>query len=107
MTHVITDECIKCKYTDCVEVCPADCFYEGELMLVIDPDKCIDCGICIPMCPVGAIKTETKELIDWIKFAKLNSQIWPNITLRKAPLADADKHKYEKDKIKYITEKNF
>jgi len=108
MTHVITDECIKCKYTDCVEVCPVNCFYEGALMLVINPNECIDCGICFSICPIGAIKTETKELIDWIEFAKSNSQIWPNLTVKKAPLAGAEKYKNEKNKFKkYITERNF
>ena len=56
MTYVVTDECVKCKYTDCVEVCPVDCFYEGELMLVINPNECIDCGVCVPECPIDAIK---------------------------------------------------
>ena len=60
MTYIVNDECIKCKYMDCVEVCPVDCFYEGENMLVIHPDECIDCGVCEPECPVDAIKPDTE-----------------------------------------------
>lgn len=103
MTYVVTDECIKCKYTDCVEVCPVDCFYEGELMLVINPDECIDCGVCEIECPVGAIKPESEELIDWIERAKDFSKKWSNLTIKKAPPPDADKYKYEKNKFeKYM-----
>ena len=58
MTYVVNESCIRCKYTDCVEVCPVDCFYEGENMLVIHPDECIDCGVCEPECPVDAIKPD-------------------------------------------------
>jgi ferredoxin len=60
MTYVVNESCIKCKYMDCVEVCPVDCFYEGENMLVIHPDECIDCGVCEPECPVEAIKPDTE-----------------------------------------------
>jgi ferredoxin len=103
MTYVVTDECIKCKYTDCVEVCPVDCFYEGELMLVINPDECIDCGVCVPECPIGAIKDESEGLIDWIERAKIFSNKWPNITRKKPPLPKADEYKEEKNKFeKYI-----
>ena len=70
MTYVVTDECVKCKYTDCVEVCPVDCFYEGEFMLVINPEECIDCGVCVPECPVDAIKEESPDLIKWIEINK-------------------------------------
>lgn len=99
MTHVITDECIKCKYTDCVEVCPVDCFYEGELMLVINPDECIDCGVCIPECPIDAIKPESEELLDWVERAKEFSAKWPNITVKKPALPDADRHKDDRNKF--------
>lgn len=58
MTHVVTDACIRCKYTDCVDVCPVDCFKEGPEYLVIDPDECIDCAVCIPECPANAIYAE-------------------------------------------------
>jgi ferredoxin len=103
MTYVVTDECVKCKYTDCVEVCPVDCFYEGELMLVINPDECIDCGVCVPECPVDAIKEESPDLIKWIEINKELSAKWPNITVKKPPLPDADNYKSEKNKFeKYI-----
>lgn len=100
MTYVVTDECVKCKYTTCVEVCPVDCFYEGELMLVINPEECIDCGVCVPECPVEAIKTESEELIEWVERAKSFSKSWPNITITKPPLRNAELFKTEKDKFK-------
>lgn len=106
MTYVVTDSCVKCKYTTCVEVCPVDCFYEGELMVVINPDECIDCGVCEPECPVEAIKPESEELIDWIERAKDYSVKWPNITLTKAALSEAEAHKSEKNKFeKYMATK--
>src|SRR5437016_13725421 len=88
MTYVVTEAGIKCKYTDCVEVCPIDCFYEGENMLVIHPDECIDCGVCAPECPVEAIKPDTEPGHD--KCALPNTvlaKIWPNITAKKPPPA--------------------
>ena len=103
LTYVVTDECVKCKYTDCVEVCPVDCFYEGELMLVINPEECIDCGVCVPECPVDAIKEESPDLIKWIEINKELSNKWDNITVKKKPLPDADKFNDEKNKFdKYI-----
>ncbi len=63
MTYIVKDECIKCKLTDCVEVCPVDCFYEGENFLAINPDECIDCGVCEPECPIDAIKADTDESV--------------------------------------------
>ena len=106
MTHVVTDKCVKCKYTDCVEVCPVDCFYEGELMLVINPDECIDCGVCVSECPIDAIKSESDELLDWVERAKKFAQIWPNITRKKAPLIDAEMYSAEENKFeKYIKTK--
>ena len=78
MTYVVVESCIKCKYMDCVEVCPVDCFYEGENMLVIHPDECIDCGVCEPECPVEAIKPDTEPGLE--KFLSLNAdfaKIWP------------------------------
>jgi ferredoxin len=86
MTYVVVDGCIKCKYMDCVEVCPVDCFYEGENMLVIHPDECIDCGVCEPECPIEAIKPDTEPGLE--KLLKLNAdfaKIWPNITTKKEP----------------------
>ena len=96
MTHIVTDACIKCKYTDCVVVCPVDCFYEGENMLVINPGECIDCGVCEPECPLEAIKPESEDLIDWIELNKKYSEIWPNISEKKDPHPEEEKFK-EKD----------
>jgi ferredoxin len=92
MTYIVTDACIRCKYMDCVEVCPVDCFYEGENMLVIHPDECIDCGVCEPECPVDAIKPDTEDDPDakWLKLNTEYARIWPNITSKKEPPADAD-----------------
>ena len=82
MTYVVTENCIKCKYTDCVEVCPVDCFYEGENMLVINPDECIDCGVCVPECPAQAIfsDTEKEATPPWLELNRRYSESWPNIT---------------------------
>ena len=103
MTHVVTDACVNCKYTDCVTVCPVDCFHEGEKMLVIDPDICIDCGICVAECPASAIEPESEENITWLERGKHFSKIWPKITSAKAPMKNADMHKSEKNKYdKYI-----
>jgi ferredoxin len=105
MTYVVTEACIKCKYTDCVEVCPVDCFYEGENMLVIHPDECIDCGVCEPECPVEAIIPDTDDKDG--KWAELNAKFaasWPNITQKKAPLPEADGFAEEKGKLdKYFS----
>jgi ferredoxin len=90
MTYVVTENCIKCKYHDCVEVCPVDCFYEGENMLVISPDECIDCGVCVPECPAEAIKPDTEPGLEkWIELNAEYASKWPNITKRAEPLADA------------------
>lgn len=93
MTFVVTENCIRCKYTDCVEVCPADCFYEGPNFLVIHPDECIDCALCEPECPVNAIFSEDEVPADQAEFIQLNASLaecWPNITERKEPLPEAD-----------------
>ena len=94
MTFVVKDNCIKCKYTDCVEVCPVDCFYEGENFLVINPDECIDCGVCEPECPAEAIVSDTQlegETTDWVELNRKYSLIWPNISqMRGTPYPDAD-----------------
>src|SRR5947209_11485232 len=80
MTYVVTDNCIKCKYMDCVEVCPVDCFYEGANMLVIHPDECIDCGVCEPECPAEAIKPDTEPNLEtWLKLNAEYAKAWPNI----------------------------
>src|SRR3982751_2151355 len=75
MTHVVTDSCIRCKYTDCVEVCPVDCFHEGPGFLVIDPDECIDCAVCIPECPVNAIYVDTEVPAAMVQFLDLNRKL--------------------------------
>jgi len=105
MTYVVNEKCIKCKYTDCVEVCPVDCFYEGENMLVIHPDECIDCGVCEPECPVDAIKADTEPNIDqWLELNRKFAEVWPNITVKKASLPEADTHKDEPSKFeKYFS----
>lgn len=91
MTFVVTDICIKCKHTDCVEVCPVDCFYEGENMLVINPDECIDCGVCEPECPVAAIVPDTDKKADsWLKLNQDYSNLWPNLTHKKPAMDNAD-----------------
>jgi ferredoxin len=102
MTHVVTEACIRCKYTDCVDVCPVDCFHEGPNFLVIDPEECIDCTLCIPECPVNAILPEEDVPADQQKFIALNAELakgWPSITKRKPALADADEWKDVKDKL--------
>lgn len=92
MTYIVTEVCIKCKYTNCVEVCPVDCFYEGENMVVIKPDECIDCGACQPECPIGAILPDTEPGIEkWIEVNTYYAKTWPNITQKKDPPADAEK----------------
>jgi ferredoxin len=101
MTHVVTESCIKCKYTDCVDVCPVDCFKEGPNMLVIDPDECIDCAVCIPECPVNAIYAEEDLPAGQEAFTALNAElakVWPVLADKKDPLPDADEWKDVKDK---------
>jgi ferredoxin len=105
MTHVVTESCIKCKFTDCVDVCPVDCFREGPNMLVIDPDECIDCAVCIPECPVDAIKAEEYVTPQERQFIMLNVELargWPSITRTKAPPADADDWKEVKEKLSHL-----
>ena len=100
LTYVVTEACIKCKYTDCVEVCPVDCFYEGANMLVIHPDECIDCGVCEPECPVDAIKPDTeKGLEKWLGVNKDFASKWPNITSKKDAPADAKQFDTVPDKF--------
>ena len=95
MTFVVTEQCIKCKYTDCVDVCPTYCFREGVNMLVIYPDDCIDCALCVAECPVDAIYAEEDVPADQLAFIQINAQLsekigWKTITKRKPPPADAD-----------------
>lgn len=103
MTHVVTDNCINCKYTDCVTVCPVDCFHEGPNFLVIDPEECIDCALCISECPANAIKQEFELTNDQKLFIKLNrelSQQWPVINTQKNPLKNADNMALISNKLK-------
>ncbi len=105
MTFVVGDNCIKCKHTDCVEVCPVDCFYEGPNMLVIDPDECIDCALCEPECPVTAIYEETELPEGQDIYIDINAEYarkWPNITEMKASPEDADKWDGLPGKFKYF-----
>ncbi|KTD22643.1 ferredoxin FdxA [Legionella londiniensis] len=105
MTFVVTENCIKCKYTDCVEVCPVDCFYEGPNFLVIHPDECIDCALCEPECPVEAIVSEDDLTDDQKGFLKLNAELaqsWPNITAKKEPPADAKDWEGVENKLPYL-----
>lgn len=93
MTFVVTENCIKCKFTDCVDVCPVDCFHEGPNFLVIDPDECIDCTLCEPECPANAIFSEDEVPEEQLEFIKLNAQLakqWPSITEVKPAMPDAD-----------------
>ena len=104
MAFIVTDSCIECKYTDCVEVCPVDCFYEGENFLVISPDECIDCGLCEPECPVDAIFSEDELPADQIKFIEINEQLskeWPNITQKKMPFLRPKNIKIKKINLIY------
>jgi ferredoxin len=104
MTHIVSESCIRCKYTDCVDVCPVDCFREGPNMLVIDPDECIDCAVCIPECPVNAIYAEEDTPADQLQFIQINADLsrvpgWKSITKRKDALPDADEWKDKTDKL--------
>ena len=107
MTYIVKDECIKCKLTDCVEVCPVDCFYEGENMLVINPDECIDCGVCEPECPVDAILSDTEDGAEkWAEINRKFAEVWPNISEKKTPPADAEKWQNVEGKFeKYFSDK--
>lgn len=105
MTYVVGDNCIRCKHTDCVEVCPVNCFYEGPNFLVIHPDECIDCGLCVPECPVEAIFAEADVPADQASFLELNAelaQVWPNIGERKDPLPEAEQWNGVKNKLQYL-----
>lgn len=105
MPFIVTESCIKCKYTDCVEVCPVDCFHEGPNMLVIDPDECIDCTLCEPECPVEAIMSEDDVPDNMQGFIQLNAELsreWPVLSEMKDAPADADDWKEVKDKLQHL-----
>ena len=104
MTYVVDEKCIKCKTTDCVAVCPVNCFYEGENMLVINPEECIDCGVCQPECPVDAIKPDSEHGLErWLALNREYAKKWPNITAKKQMPKDARAHWDETGKF----DKNF
>ena len=105
MTYVVLDNCIRCKYTDCVEVCPVDCFHEGPNFLVIDPEECIDCTLCEPECPAEAIVAEDDIPAGQEQFLELNAELakkWPVITEKKDGLPDAEKWDGVPDKLQYL-----
>ena len=106
MTHVVTDACVRCKYTDCVDVCPVDCFKEGPNFLTIDPDECIDCAVCIPECPVNAIYAEEDLPADQRHFTAINRDLapqWPVISKSREPLPDAEQWKDRANKYATLT----
>jgi ferredoxin len=104
MTYVVNDNCIRCKYMDCVEVCPVDCFYVGENMLVIHPDECIDCGVCEPECPVEAILPDSDDkATPWVEQNRQYATLWPNITRKGTPPDDADDWKGKEGKAKLFS----
>lgn len=105
MTYVVVESCIRCKYTDCVEVCPVDCFHEGPNFLVIDPDECIDCSLCEPECPVNAIYAEDDLPEDQQQYLELNAELareWPVITEKKDAPEDAADWESVRDKLQYL-----
>ena len=105
MAYVVTESCIKCKYTDCVEVCPVDCFYEGPEFLVIHPDECIDCGLCEPECPIEAIYADDELPENQIQFIEINAKladVYENITEAKDALPDADNYKDIEEKVQFL-----
>jgi ferredoxin len=107
VTYLVTENCIKCKHTDCVDVCPVDCFHESPNFLAIDPDECIDCGVCVPECPVDAIvpgNDVTTDIPTWYAINKRVSQNWPVITKKKPALPDADVWNGKPGKINLLEE---
>jgi len=107
MTYVVTENCIRCKYTDCVDVCPVECFHEGPDFLVIDPEECIDCDICVAECPAEAIFSEDDVPEDQQQFIEINARLaaqWPVITVKKDPPPDAEEWNGVAGKIQYLKE---
>ena len=110
MTFVVTETCVKCKYTDCVEVCPVDCFHEGELMLVINPEECIDCNLCVPECPVEAIFPDEElpeNLANFLQYNEKKSAEWPVLHMKKDPLPEADEWAKKTNKIEFLEKDDF
>ncbi len=100
MTHVVTDACIRCRYADCIDVCPVECFHGGAVMLVINPTTCIDCAACVPVCPSQAIVAATKPGADrWLELNRGLSTIWPQVLERPTALANADDYKGQSGKF--------
>lgn len=105
MTFIVTENCILCKYTDCVEVCPVDCFHEGPNFLVIDPEECIDCTLCEPECPAQAIFSENDLPTEQKQFIEINRELskkWPVITAKKPSLPEANEWDGKPDKLQYL-----
>ena len=105
MTHIVTEACILCKHTDCVDVCPVDCFVEGPNFLAIDPDICIDCAVCVPECPENAIYTEDDIPEDQRQFIQINAELarlWPPLTKSKDSMLDAEKWAGVANKLQYL-----
>ena len=106
MTYIVVEACINCKLQDCVEVCPVDCFYEGENFLVIHPDECIDCGVCEPECPEDAILPDTEPGLEkWLDINTRFANEWPNITRKREAMPNADEWSGKPDKAQYLSEK--
>ena len=105
MTFVVTDKCINCRYTDCVEVCPVDCFHEGPNFLVIDPEECIDCALCEPECPIEAIYSEDELPEEYSGFVELNAELaqkWPVISESKGALENAKEWEEKENKLEHL-----
>ena len=105
MTYVVTENCIQCKYTDCAEVCPVECFHEGPNFLVIDPDECIDCAACVPECPADAIFADDEVPVGQDDFTAINAEFakdWPVILRKKAPLPEAEAWNGKGDKRSWL-----
>ncbi len=102
MTYVVTEKCIRCKYMDCVEVCPVDCFFEGENMLVIHPEECINCGVCEPECPVDAIRPDTEpDMVKWLEVNTQYASLWPRVTVKRDEVSQEEGAKYEDENDKF------
>jgi len=103
MTHVVTESCIRCKYTDCIDACPVECFHAGEVMLVINPANCIDCAACVPVCPSKAIVPASKSGAErWLELNARLSAVWPQITESRRDFADADEYKSQPGKFERL-----